>query len=402
MDLDEGPEMKIQKEGTVKTLSQFTFLFIALGLLTACATPAAPPVTPTVVQPAPTTASGAPRRAETRAAETLPAQAAPTIAPTVPREQRATETRAPQPTSTNGSMPTSALLSPPPVPQKGIYLGAWVNPAKGGAQAGDSGGRGFELQLPQFQTDLGGRLPGVLNFYTDFRNPPPLTIVQEIEATGSVPLISWGGRESCPDDSAISAGQYDQQIVQYANVLKNFGHPVFVRWFWEMNFTENAKACLGSAGAPGYIAAWRHIYSLFHQAGATNVAFVWCPGLAGSGGVPRMIDYYPGADYVDWIGIDGYLKDANNAASFAELFGTWYTTFVPFNKPLIVAETGAPPTEQAAYFNGMSQSVPTQFPALKAILYFDARGSNGDWQLSQAGLTAFAQLLANVYFSFHQ
>ena len=53
-------------------------------------------------------------------------------------------------------------------------------------------------------------------------------------------------------------------------------------------------------------------------------------------------------------------------------------------------------------FNGIGQSVPTQFPGLKAILYFDAPGKDGDWSLSQPGLAAFAQLLANSYFSFHQ
>ena len=73
-----------------------------------------------------------------------------------------------------------------------------------------------------------------------------------------------------------------------------------------------------------------------------------------------------------------------------------------YHKPLIVVETGAPQNDQANYFEGIGQNVPTQFPDLKAILYFDAAGSNGDWALTQPGLTAFAQLLANPYFSFHQ
>ena len=111
---------------------------------------------------------------------------------------------------------------------------------------------------------------------------------------------------------------------------------------------------------------------------------------------------YPGADYVDWIGIDGYLKDQNNASSFAELFGPWYAKYVTYQKPLIVVETGAPQNDQADYFDWDWPKRANTIPGLKAILYFDALGNNGDWSLSQPGLAAFAQLLANPYFSFHQ
>ncbi|MFZ1041090.1 MAG: glycosyl hydrolase [Anaerolineales bacterium] len=325
----------------------------------------------------------------------------PTSAPTALSGSNSTNT---QQANQSGSQTTTAFLSPPTIPHNGVYLGAWVNPAKGAS----GGGPTFASQLPQFQADLGGRLPGILNFYTDFLTPLPLTDLQTIEAKGSIPLISWGGAGSCATSSipsgqytsGIAAGQYDQQITQYANSLKAFGHPVFVRWFWEMNLGKKNDPCNGSAGASGYVAAWRHIYTLFHQAGATNVAFVWCPAL--SAGLTGADNFYPGADYIDWIGIDGYLKDSNTASSFAELFGAWYAKYVTYQKPLIVVETGAPQNDQANYFNGIGQSVPTQFPDLKAILYFDALGNNGDWALTQPGLEAFAQLLANPYFSPHQ
>ncbi len=67
-----------------------------------------------------------------------------------------------------------------------------------------------------------------------------------------------------------------------------------------------------------------------------------------------------------------------------------------------MVETRAFANEQARYFEGIRQNVPKQFPQLKAIVYFDAPGNNGDWELSQAGLESFAQLLAEPYFAFHQ
>jgi hypothetical protein len=55
------------------------------------------------------------------------------------------------------SQPSASLLSPPPIPQNGAYLGAWVNPAKESDQVMVSGGTSVEIsQLAQFQTNLGG------------------------------------------------------------------------------------------------------------------------------------------------------------------------------------------------------------------------------------------------------
>ena len=148
-------------------------------------------------------------------------------------------TSTPTPTSAPASsQPSRSPLSLPPIPQNGAYLGAWVNPAKGTS----GGGSTFVSQLPQFQSDLGGKLPGILNFYADFLSPLPLTDLQAIEAKGSIPLISWGGAGSCASSSipagqyssGIASGQYDQEITQFANSLKAFGYPVFVRWFWEI------------------------------------------------------------------------------------------------------------------------------------------------------------------------
>jgi len=362
----------------MKTASRFIIAASALALLAACLPARSPNATSTPAA-APTVTPGA----------TSTLALTPTTVPSATPRPRPKETRTAEAVPTVTSQPTAALLSPPPIPQNGAYLGAFVNPAKD-----TGGGTGWISQLPQFQADLGGKLPGILNFYVNFVDPVPTSDMQVIEAKGSVPLISW----ACKDVSAIAAGQYDQPITQYANGLKAFGHPVFVRWFWEMN-EAHAQPCLGSAGASGYVAAWKHLYALFHQAGATNVALVWCPG---GGDVQSMGPFFPGADYVDWIGIDDYLRQGKKPSSFADLFMRWYAAYAQYGKPLMVAETGAQPTEQAAYFDGIGQSVPTQFPALKAILYFDAAGPDGDWGLSPAGLAAFAQLMANPYFSFHQ
>ncbi len=144
-------------------------------------------------------------------------------------------------------------------------------------------------------------------------------------------------------------------------------------------------------GASAFVSAWRHIRTIFQQVGATNVAFVWCPASSGVDPGP----YYPGDTSVDWIGIDGY--DRSGTSTFATLFTDFYTQWVGHGKPMMVAETGAPPSNQVAYLNSIAAAMPS-LPEFKAVVYFDAPGPEGTWVLSGPGLGAFAALARNPYF----
>ena len=217
--------------------------------------------------------------------------------------------------------------------------------------------------------------------------------MQEIVDQGSIPLVSWG----CAPTAAVDSGQYDQLITSYAMALKSFGHPVLLRWFWEMNLTvAKDVACIGSNGPAGFVSAWIHIWNIFHQVGATNVSFVWCPGI--SGGVAESAQYFPGAAYVDWIGVDGYDRKGEGAGGFAQIFGAWYSAYAGYGRPLMIGETGAIATDQAAYLQGIGSALPSQFPDIKALVYFDAPGPADLWVLTPDGLQAYRQLASSSYF----
>ena len=48
-----------------------------------------------------------------------------------------------------------------------------------------------------------------------------------------------------------------------------------------------------------YVAAYRHVVDYLRQKGATNLRFIWGPA-----GDEEAVAYWPGADYVDAVGID--------------------------------------------------------------------------------------------------
>jgi hypothetical protein len=65
---------------------------------------------------------------------------------------------------------------------------------------------------------------------------------------------------------------------------------------------------------------------------------------------------------------------------------------------MMVAETGAPAADQAAYLAGVQQTLPT-LPDFKAFVYFDALGKAANWILSGSGLKAFHTLANSGYFA---
>lgn len=297
---------------------------------------------------------------------------------------------------------TKASLNQPAIPSNHAYLGAFVNPLhitiniKKVSNAVP--GSNVIQQLPAFRS-LVGKPVGILHFYMPFNVPLPVSTLNTIEADHSIPLISWG----CTDVAAIANGKYDTYISDYANSLKSFGKPVFLRWYWEMNQINKGGGqpagadCGGYNNGPAFVAAWKHIYTIFHNVGASNVAFVWCPGYSGG----NFSTYYPGDNYVDWIGLDRYERTSKGQPflDFNAMFGNYAQEWASSRKPIMIAETGAMGGgEQSEYFNDVLNQAP-QIPQIKAFVYFDSTGPAGDWELESAGIPAFQKLAQSPYFT---
>jgi hypothetical protein len=296
---------------------------------------------------------------------------------------------APHQQTTTSTSSVQNADSPPTIPPTGAYLGAWVNPLSlSNTEASSSN----EIpQLAAFDSAI-GRAPTILLIYKGFTDPLPISSLNSIIQNGSTPLLSW----SCTNVTDVSSGKDDSLITAYAQALKKFGHPIFMRWYWEMNLAHDSQSgCNAYQNGPGFTAAWIHIWNIFHLVGASNVAFVWAPS-----GSKNTTDYYPGDQYVDWIAIDSYQHESNGSPTpFATIFQPFYQEWSTHGKPLMISETGALPNNQVSYLQQIGQDLPTEFPDIKAVMYFDSAGNKGPWTLSAAGLGAFKVLAANPYFS---
>jgi hypothetical protein len=103
----------------------------------------------------------------------------------------------------------------------------------------------------------------------------------------------------------IEEGTWDSYIMKIADQAKAFGYPIFIRIGSEMNINQGGGRPSFGENASAFVGAWRRIVNTFKSEGATNVVFVWNPNWADIG-PNHWTDYYPGDEYVDWVGIDLY------------------------------------------------------------------------------------------------
>lgn len=90
--------------------------------------------------------------------------------------------------------------------------------------------------------------------------------------------------------------------------------------------------------APKFVAAWRHIVSLFRALGADNVTWLWTTAADGTGTAP-ITSWWPGSNYVTWVGIDGFY--AKPSDTFNNVFVSTIDQVRTLTaKPILLSDTG--------------------------------------------------------------
>ncbi len=128
-----------------------------------------------------------------------------------------------------------------------------------------------------------------------------------------------------------AAGDYDEVIRTFSTWAKGVERPIYLRIGYEFDGPHNELE------PRDYVAAYRRIVAITRNEGVENVAFVWHSyGSPTYKGYP-LSAWYPGDDYVDWVGISlfGHLyatelnAEANAVFEFAQTH----------KKPVMIAET---------------------------------------------------------------
>jgi hypothetical protein len=326
-----------------------------------------------------------------------------TVAPTATTLAPTTTTVAPTTTSTTLA-PTPTTLAPATTGgSSSILWGAWME----GTQTYSYYFGGSWGNVPwdsstwdKFESDAGKRASLV-----HYGQPPPWEqafqpgVGDLITARGAIPFMDMSSKSVALRD--IANGAYDTSITAWARSVKTWNKSFFLRWDWEMNGTWFPWGAQAQADPASYVAAWRHFHDLVAAAGATNVTWVWCPNVEPASGTP-LSALYPGDGYVDWTCMDGYNWGSldNGWQTFGQVFQQTYNDLLAIapGKPVMIGETGSVEAggSKATWITDGLASLPTQFPAIKAIAWFNwriyERGTWVPWPLesSSSAQAAFA------------
>jgi hypothetical protein len=228
--------------------------------------------------------------------------------------------------------------------------------------------------------------------------------VTAVTATGREPLITWepwvpNGVVDQPVYrlSRIADGAFDDYVRSWATSLAALGQTVYLRPLHEMNGNWVPWGGTVNGNSPAeFVRAWRHLHDVFVQAGATNVKWVWAPTVDDwpATSANRLERYYPGARYVDVLGVDAYNygeTPGHTWRSFADMITQTYGRLARLGpQPLWLTETAsaAKGGDKAAWIRDMFQALPA-YPRIRAIVWLNA-WKKRDWRADSSPATTAA------------
>ena len=189
---------------------------------------------------------------------------------------------------------------------------------------------------------------------------------------------------------------------------RQFGATFYVRPWAEMNADWVAFQPTPSGDRPAggtyaqFMRAWRYVVGFFRSHGASNVRWVFDPTTDTYAETTPVASIWPGARYVDVLGLDGYNWGTGGVLrwrSFADIYRTQYarlTALAP-RLPVWVCEFGSkaanendgaavdPHHSTAAWYAGMFSWLRGAH-AVRALVMFDVRKER-DWRVQASPAT---------------
>jgi hypothetical protein len=263
------------------------------------------------------------------------------------------------------SRPAAARASLPP--RLASYLGVY-----------ESGPPNDYQPVAQFAMAAGSE-PNLVGYYSGWAEPFASSFADTVRSRGAATVVQIDPTDTSVP--AIAAGDYDDYLRSYADSVRDFGHPVVIGFGHEMNGNWYSWG-YGHVPASTFVAAWRHVVTLFRGEGADNVTWMWTINSELRYTRP-VAAWWPGAGYVSWVGIDGYYVRPSD--TFASVFGGTIDQVRKFtDKPVLLSETAVGPVvgqfiKIQDLFRGMRQY------GTLGLVWFDIAQKQGlyhqDWRI---------------------
>jgi len=300
-------------------------------------------------------------------------------------------------------------------PDSGIYAGAFPD-------MGSTEDSVTKYRISEY-INLTGHIPMWICFSNNWINGIkfPIKAVNTIADFKAIPYIrlmprhDWtmGRRDPVYDLDYIIDGNFDDDLIKWAEDAKKYGKPLLVEFAPEMNgnwFPWSGIFNGKKRGSEKYIKAHRHIVDLMKDEGAFNITWMFHVNAVSDPKLNwnEMRDYYPGDDYIDWIGMSiyGSQKPGSDFTDFIKVFQSayWEMEKISLKKPLAIAEFGViedpPKGNKSKWLREAFETILSGFyPRIKAISYWHSLFDNEDGSISNMRLDSTPDVLA-VYKEF--
>lgn len=212
----------------------------------------------------------------------------------------------------------------------------------------------------------------------------PGALIDSIYIQKSIPMITWepwlDSFKELPDSNQhvfdlIDKGYFDSFIISFSERLKMLQRPVFLRFAHEFDNPFYPWYTDSIDGPSMFKKAWIHVYQIFKDNGADNVIWIWNPWKSESVGT-----FYPGKEYVDWIGVNilnyGKYNQDSKWHEFENLYNPFHQEFKNLPPtPVIISEFGSLKDDQKqdVWFKNAFNSIEKEFDEIKSVIYFNSK-----------------------------
>ena len=239
-----------------------------------------------------------------------------------------------------------------------------------------------------------GVKPRIVVYYSPWKEPFSASFARTARDHGAYVLVQL--QPNGVTLASIAAGGSDAYLRTYADAVVAFGHPVILSFGHEMNGTWYSWGYRHTPPAT-FVAAWRHVVGVFRAAGAANVTWLWTVNSI-IGASSSLSQWWPGAAWVNWTGIDGYYFRATD--TFGSEFGSTIAEIRAISSaPLLIAETAVgTTTNRESQIDALFAGVRAE--RLAGVVWFDQAQHAGlyhqDWRLENdpSALAAFTVAVA--------
>ena len=219
-----------------------------------------------------------------------------------------------------------------------------------------------------------GRKPNLVGYYSGWDEPFETAFAEMAAQHGAVTIVQMD--PTGIPLGKIASGAYDSYLTRFANAVAAFRRPIVISFGREMNGFWYTWGYHHTPAAV-FVAAWRHVVTLFRQHGATNVKWLWQVNSASPQTGP-VRDWWPGARYVNWVGVSGYYVVPTD--TFSYIFKPVVAAVRQFtHDPVLIAETGVRPS------SGQLRGIRDLFSGLRSqgylgLAWFDENTPGGPYK----------------------